>query len=80
MRVQSIPSSGYVWQVPQLPAGLELLGSDYDRPAAAVPGGLLIHVFRFRAARPGSYPITFVRKREWETTPLETETVIVTVP
>ncbi len=80
MRVQSIPSTGYVWQVPQPPAGVELLDSDYAPASGDAPGGSRTHVFRFRAARPGSYPITFVRKREWETTPLETGTVTVTVP
>jgi predicted secreted protein len=67
--------------VPTLPAGVELLGSEYETPAAGMPpGSPVVQVFRFRAANPGAHDIAFVLKRAWEPTPIETHTVSVTTP
>lgn len=65
--------------MPTLPADVELLGSEYEPPAAGMPPGTpVVQVFRFQAATPGAHDITFVLKRAWEPNPIETHTVTAT--
>ena len=78
VRIKSTPTTGYVWEVQSLPKSVQLLGSDYEKPASRVqPGDPAIQVFRFRAQRAGEHTITFVLKRQWESKAIESHTVTV---
>jgi predicted secreted protein len=60
---------------------VELLGSEYETPAAGMPpGSPVVQVFRFRAANPGAHDVIFVLKRAWEATAIEMQTITVTTP
>ena len=76
--LKSTPTTGYVWEMHTLPEGLQLLGSDYEKPASGVqPGDPVIQVFRFRAQKAGEYISTFVLMRQWEGNAIEFHTVTV---
>jgi predicted secreted protein len=61
-----------------LPEGVQLLGSDYEKPASGIqPGDPVIQVFRCRAQKAGEHIITFVLKRQWESNVIESHTVTV---
>ena len=78
LRLKSTPTTGYVWEVHTLPEGVQLLGSDYEKPAHGIrPGDSVIHVFRFRALTTGEHMITFILKRQWESNAIESHTVTV---
>jgi len=69
VRLESIPTTAYIWEVGSLPAGLLSLGSDYDTPEGAErPGDRRVHVFHFQALKNGEHVISFVLKRRWENT------------
>ena len=80
VELESIPTSGYVWQSPPCPEGLEALGSSLVQPAAPpVPGSSARQVFRFRAHRAGQFALDFVLKRSWESASLQRHTVNIEV-
>lgn len=80
VRLTSSPSTGYVWEVQALPEGVELLGSDYEKPSGDVrPGDPATRVFRLRALRAGKYSLTFQLKRKWEKQAIESKTVTANV-
>jgi predicted secreted protein len=67
----SAPTTGYAWELLSLPAGLELLGSDFSLPAAAAIGDGGVQVFHLRASRAGHFELRFVLKRRWQTQPIQ---------
>jgi predicted secreted protein len=78
VRLKSTPTTGYVWEVPSLPEGIQLLGSDYEKPEGDVqPGDPVIQVFRCLALKAGEHLITFVLKRQWESNAVESHVVTV---
>jgi len=78
IRLQATPVTGYVWDVHTLPESVQLLGSDYEKPASSIqPGDPVIHVFRFRTQKTGKHLITFVLKRQWESNEIESHAVTV---
>lgn len=78
VRLKSTPTTGYVWEVHTLPEGVELLGSDYEKPATGIQAGNpVIQVFQFRAQRAPKHKINFVLKRRWESNAVEYHTVTV---
>lgn len=78
VRVKSTPTTGYIWEVHTFPEGVQLLGSDYEKPTSGIqPGDQAIQVFRFIAQRAGEHMITLVLKRQWERNAIETYTVTV---
>ncbi len=80
VRLESSPTTGYVWTVQTLPESARLLGSDYEKPAEGIkPGDSVLQVFRFRALERGEHVISFLLKREWETDAVESHTVTVKV-
>jgi predicted secreted protein len=80
VRLESTPTTGYIWEVAQLPETVELLGTEFEpsggEPQAGAPGNQL---FRFRAGQPGQYQIDFVLKRQWELEAIRSRTVSVQV-
>ena len=80
VRLNATPSTGYVWKAQTLPEGVQLLGSDYERPSAnSRPGDPTAQVFRFRASRAGDYTINIVLKRPWESDAVQSRTVSVKI-
>lgn len=76
VRLESTPTTGYVWDVDTLPESIELLGSEYEKPAAgASPGDPVIQAFRFRARKAGEHLINIVLKRQWESNAIKSHTV-----
>lgn len=71
----SAPSTGYQWQLDAVPDGIELLGSDYAQPPDAQIGDAGTQVFHLRAGRAGHFVLTFVLKRRWEASPIETQQI-----
>ena len=79
VRLASSPSTGYIWEVTTLPEGVELLGSDYEKPSGEVrPGDPTTRVFRFHCLKAGTYQIKFDLKRKWEQHAIDSKTVAVT--
>ena len=77
-RLESTPTTGYVWEVQTLPEGIQLLGSDYEKSSSGIrPGDPVTQVFRFRTLKAGEHIITFVLKRQWESNAVESHTVAV---
>ena len=73
----SSPSTGYRWDLEQLPDGIELVDHTTTPPAPDEVGGGGVQHFLVRADRPGTFPLGFVLKRPWE--PDAAETTIITV-
>lgn len=80
VRLESTPTTGYAWEVAQLPENVELLGTEFEpsggEPQAGAPGNQL---FRFQARQAGQYQIDFVLKRQWELEGIQSHTVNVEV-
>jgi inhibitor of cysteine peptidase len=60
------PSTGYKWDLAEIPDGIELVGSTFTPPPADIVGGTGVQRFDVRALQPGAYILTFVLKRPWE--------------
>jgi predicted secreted protein len=73
------PSTGYTWQLQSLPEGILLLGSDFVPVPEARIGDGGMQVFHLAPQRPGRFSLLFVRKRKWETEPIETRLIDVDV-
>jgi predicted secreted protein len=81
IRLQSVPSTGYILQVGVLPEQLELLDSTFEPggPGNPRPGAPVTQIFRFRALKAGHAQITFESRRSWEKTPASTSGVEVEI-
>jgi predicted secreted protein len=83
VRLDSNPSTGYVWQVRQADGAVLILQGDpqYIAPADAPPGAGGVQVFRFTAATAGQSTLTLVYRRPFEpdAAPAQTFSVQVTV-
>ena len=75
VELASGPSAGYTWQLQSLPEGILSLGSDFVPASLAAIGDGGSEVFHLQAQRPGRYTLSFVRKRRWETEPIETKLI-----
>lgn len=69
VRLASNPTTGYRWNLENLPQQLELEGGEatFDPPARTLPGAGGHEVFRFRGKAPGRETIELRYQREWET-------------
>lgn len=78
--LKSIATAGYLWKVESLPDGIQLLGTENEKPAGdAKPGDSTPQIFRFRAHETGEHKITFTLGRPWENKTIETKKVTVKV-
>jgi inhibitor of cysteine peptidase len=76
VRLESNPTTGYVWDVETLPEGVELLGSEYEKSAGdRPPGDPGSQAFRFRARNAGEHLIHFALKRQWESKAIKSHIV-----
>ena len=80
VRLESTPTSGYVWEMQALPSGLASEGSAIEQPRSLQqPGDSAVQVFRFRAMSSGEYELHFVLKRKWEQEPAAKKSLTITV-
>ncbi len=66
--LEAIPGAGYMWEIAQLPAGLELV----SQAVVSIPpeiGGTSTQRFLLVARQPGRYDLEFRLKRRWEKEP-----------
>jgi predicted secreted protein len=69
------PTTGYVWELKSPPEGVLLLGSDYVEASPATIGGGGVQIFHLKTQHPGRFNLVFVRKRRWETEPIDTKLI-----
>lgn len=75
-----LPGAGYSWEVPDVPAGLVLLGSDWAQPEPPPGvGAARPRVLRFRADQVGEYVLRLELRRPWEDAPARVSEVAVSV-
>ncbi|WP_394823872.1 protease inhibitor I42 family protein [Pendulispora albinea] len=80
VRVESNPTTGYVWKVHALPDGVELLSSEYEHEVGpGHPGRPGTQIFRFRALEPGEHAIDLTLERPWEAKAIDSLAVTVKV-
>lgn len=80
INLNSTPSTGYIWEISELPGGIIPLGSFIDQQQGEnTAGGSSTQVFRFTAPFAGEFKITFVLKRSWESEATQTHMVLVKV-
>ncbi len=80
VRLESTPTTGYLWQIPVLPSGLSAEGSTIEKlPGSERPGDSSVQVFQLRAVANGEYGLEFVLKRPWEQTAIKTRRIKITV-
>jgi len=72
-------AAGYRWQVASLPAGVQLVGTEYRVKPGSGVGGSGTQVLRFTAAEPGLHRIELVYQRPWESEAAELQSVDVRV-
>jgi predicted secreted protein len=78
IKLNSTPSTGYIWEVSELPGGIQLLGSFVDQQQReSIVGGSATQVFRFIAIAPGESGITFSLRRSWESDAAQTQIILV---
>ena len=66
VEIGATPTTGYVWQLPELPSGIELVGSDFRPGPSNRPGDGGPQVFHLRTQQPGHFRLLFILKRRWE--------------
>lgn len=80
VRLESTPTTGYLWKLTVLPSGLSAEGSTVEKQSGSEkPGDSSLQVFQFRAVASGTYQLEFVLKRSWEQTPIKTQRMTITV-
>ena len=73
VRLEEIPSSGYRWSIASVPEQVTFIADAFQSASASTRaiGASGAHVFTFRVDTVGEFDVDFVRKRAWETEPLE---------
>ena len=74
IELEAIPGAGYMWELTQPPAGLELVNQEIVSISKAI-GGNSTQRFRIVARKPGSYSLVFELKRKWEKNPIRTSRI-----
>ena len=71
----SAPTTGYMWQLESVPAGVQLLGTDFSQPPNAAIGDGGTQVFHLKTEHAGRFELRFELKRRWEATPIQTRQI-----
>lgn len=79
IRLPENATTGYVWSVPAVGDGLEVVEDTMVPPDVAVPGAGGERVVRLRATGPTCADVVLRLGREWEAEPIEQRHVTVTV-
>jgi inhibitor of cysteine peptidase len=70
IELESVPTSGFRWQVAALDAErLRLLADDEIVASTERIGGAAVHRFRFQALAPGEAELRLALSRPWESKP-----------
>ena len=78
IKLESTPSTGYIWEISELPGGIKLLGSFVENDGGiSQAGGITMQEFRFCTVMPGEFTLFIVLKRPWESNASQTKTYIV---
>jgi inhibitor of cysteine peptidase len=67
VRLAATPTTGFKWQLGDVPQGVELLDTRFDQGVGAAPGDSGQQVFRFRVAQAGNFVLPFELKQPWST-------------
>ena len=65
------PGTGYMWQLPSLPAGIQLVGSGFSQAKNGAVGDPGVQVFHLQTERAGRFELRFELKRRWEAQSVE---------
>jgi predicted secreted protein len=80
INLKSTPSTGYIWEISELPGGINPLGSFIDQQQhESTAGGSSTQVFRFTASLSGEFKISFALKRSWESEATQNHIILVQV-
>ena len=66
-------TTGFQWDVRDLPSGLEIVSNELDLGGKTAPGAGGERVIVMRPVRPGVMPVRVVLARTWETGPPQEE-------
>jgi predicted secreted protein len=69
---QALPGAGYMWEISQLPAGMEVISQDVVSISKAI-GGYAVQRFVLAARETGDFSLVFELKRRWEKQSAQTE-------
>jgi len=70
-------AGGYVWRIADVPEGLRPRAEDDVAPGEAAPGATGMRRFELEATAPGTFPVRFELRRDWEPGPERTRDVMV---
>ena len=74
------PTTGYRWQLDELPPEVVLVNTTFElMPAAHAPGSHGIRTFLFRVLASGTHVVRLRLARAWESTPHEEAVVTIVV-
>jgi len=78
IRLESTPSTGYIWEISELTWEIKFLGSFIDQQQReSTAGGSSIQEFRFTASKSGEFKISFALKRSWESEATQNQIILV---
>jgi predicted secreted protein len=72
-------TTGYLWSVQRVDAGLEVTGNEYEAPGSPLPGAGGKRVVRLRPTAAGEGLVQLVLKRPWESSVQERLSVRISV-
>jgi len=79
IEIPSAPTTGYKWQIQELPEAVELRASEFRVKPNAEIGDSGTQIFHLAVSQPGLYRIDLICKRPWESDPVEHKSVYVRV-
>jgi len=69
---QALPGAGYMWEITQLSAGLEVISQEVVSISKTI-GGYSVQRFVIVAHKTGDFSLVFELKRRWEKQSTQTE-------
>ncbi|HON36662.1 MAG TPA: protease inhibitor I42 family protein [Methanothrix sp.] len=79
LSLESNPTTGYVWEAIFDSAFLDLKKKDFKASDEKSVGAAGMEIFTFLPIKAGKTEITMVRKRAWESSPLEERSIPVEI-
>lgn len=76
LRLPETATSGYVWSLVEVGAGLRV-ESERSLPGAGAPGAAGVHEVACRVEQPGSWPVLLRQRRPWEAEAVQERRVVV---
>jgi predicted secreted protein len=65
VRLEENRTTGFRWQLAELPDGVTVADDGFEAPAAGRPGQAGLHTFRLRPTAPGDYRVAVALGRSW---------------